>query len=470
MRNGLSCLLLATALTGCSLAPEYRQPSLQVPPAYPGPAEGSRLADDIGWQDYFGDPRLRAYMEAALTNNRDLVASLARIAEARAQYRIQDAGRLPQIDLLGDATRNRTPGGVAGAASGAPGGAPPITYNLYRVDAGVSAFELDLWGRVRNLSEAGRANYLASVEGARAFRLSLISNVAAAYLQVRAGEEQIALAQRTMESRQEGVKIAKVRMDAGVTSSVDYDQAVTLLTQAQTELAEVQRTTAQTENLLMVLVGGPVAEPLPPPRGIEDQGQFVDIKPGLPSDLLTKRPDILQAEQQLRAANANIGAARAAFFPTIALTGSYGSASSALGDLFKGPNQSWSFGGILNLPIFDAGRRKAELDVAKAQRDQVVAAYQKAVQTAFREVADALIGRQRYREQIAAQLRAVQAQRRLAETARLRYHNGIALYLEVLDAERNLFASEQQLLRLRSLELQNAVALYVALGGGLRDS
>ena len=470
MRKQLIGLLASAALAGCSFAPAYRQPSLPVAPAYAEPEGGSRLATDIAWRDYFGDPRLRTYLDAALTNNRDLAASLARIAEARAQYRIQDASRLPHIDLSGSATRTRTPLDIAtGGQSDPAAGTNPssITGNVYQAGVGVSAFELDLWGRVRNLSDAARANYLASIEGARAFRLSLISSVAATYFQLRAGEEQIALAERTLASRQEGVEIARLRMDAGVTSSADYDQSVTLLTQARTDLAQVQRTTAQTENLLTVLIGGPLVAPPPAPRAIDDQGLFTAIDPGLPSALLINRPDILQAEQQLRATNANIGAARAAFFPSISLTGNYGFASTELSDLFKGSTQSWSFGGMLNLPIFDFGRRSAELGVAKAQRDQAVAGYQKAVQTAFREVSDALVGRRRLHEQIAAQIDAVAAQTRLAETARLRYDNGIALYLEVLDAERNLFASEQQLLQLRSAELQNAVSLYTALGGGL---
>jgi len=327
-------------------------------------------------------------------------------------------------------------------------------------------FELDLWGRVRNLAEADRQRYLASVEGARAFRLSLIAQVAAAYFDIRASEERTILAERSLEGRREGVRIALLRLDAGVTSTVDHDQAVLLLTQAQTELADIRRTMEQARNLLDVLVGGPVTGPLPPEAPLANQVRTID--PGLPSDLLASRPDILQAEHGLRAANADIGAARAAFFPSISLTGSFGFASTALGDLFKDRNQAWSYGGALGLPIFDWGRRSAQLKLSKAQADELVAAYQRAVQGAFQQVADGLIGRQRYAEQIVAQTRTVEAQRRLARTARLRYDNGIAIYLEVLDAERNLFSAGQQLLQLRAVELQNAVGLYTALGGGQR--
>jgi multidrug efflux system outer membrane protein len=412
----------------------------------------------------FGDPRLKAYIAAALANNQDLAAATARIEQARAQFRIRQSQRLPQLDGNASGTRTRAPLGSLGLGDALGNGS--VTYDQYAVQVAVSAFELDFWGRVRNLSEVARRQYLGTIEAQRAFRLSLISDVAATYYGIRAGEEGIDLAERTLVSRKQGLDIAKLRLDAGVTSSVDYDQAAALLTQAQTELAELQRTTEQQRNQLLVLIGGPVSRSLPDGHPIGDAGQFEALDPGLPSALLESRPDILQAEQQLRAANANIGAARAAFFPTISLTAAFGFVSPQLDGLLKGANQNWSFGGSAALPIFDWGKRKADLDVAKAQRDELVATYQRTVQNAFREVSDALVGRQRYREQIIAQERAVAAQRRLAETAMLRYENGIAIYLEVLDAQRNLFAAEQQLIRLRATELQNGVSLYIALGGG----
>ncbi|RYY24505.1 MAG: efflux transporter outer membrane subunit [Sphingomonadales bacterium] len=459
MRKHFVCLA-SIGLAGCSVSQPYTQPIAPIGAAYPyAEGEGSRTAATIGWQEFFGDPRLKVYIATALENNRDLAASVARIAAARAQYRIQNAQRLPQLDLGGGAARSRVP-----LATG--GGAGAFTGNQFDVSASVSAFELDFWGRVRNLSEAARANYLGTVEASRAFRLSLIADVASTYLSMRAGEERIALARRSLTSRQEGLEIAKLRLDAGVTSTIDYDQSLSLVTQAETTLAEIERTTAQTNNQLLVLIGGPIADALPAPRAIDDQGQFASLDPGLPSELLISRPDIREAEQALRAADANIGAARAAFFPTISLTGAFGFASAALGDLFKGASQSWSFGGGLGLPVFDGGRRSADLARTKALREEAVAKYQKAVQVAFREVSDGLAGRKFYADQIAAQVRAVAAQRRLAETARLRYDNGITIYLEVLDAERNLFDAEQQLTALRSVALQNDVSLYVALGGG----
>ena len=456
----LGALAALAALSGCNLAPHYERPQTQVPAAFTAPpqANGTAQASSIGWDAFFGDPQLQAYLRSALTNNADLAVAAARIEQARAQFRIQEAQRLPEIS------------GQAGAARGRgvqPGiGADPVTTNQYTVQAGVSAFELDLWGRVRNLSEAGRRQYLATVEGREAFRLTLIGNVASVYYAIRSGEEGIALAQRTVASRRQGLDIARLRLDAGVTSSIDHDQAAVLLTQAQTELAELRRTTEQQRNQLRVLIGGPDPEALPQPRPINDAGQFAALDPGLPSALLEARPDIRQAEQQLLAANANIGAARAAFFPAISLTGAFGFVSTQLSSLFGASANNWSVGAGAALPIFDWGRRKAQLRLSEAQRDELIANYRKAVQTGFREVSDGLVGRQRYREQIEAQEQAVAAQRRLAETATLRYDNGIAIYLEVLDAQRNLFAAEQSLLRLRAAELQNGVSLYVALGGG----
>lgn len=470
-----AALALTSALTACNLAPQYRQPIVPVSATYPEAVAGTRTAAEIGWREFFGDEQLKAYIAAALINNRDLAQAVARVEQARAQYRIQDAQRLPALDATAGAARTRVPLNSLGFGNAIPGAGDAenptsITYNQFSVGARVSSFELDFWGRVRNLTEAQRRQYLATVEAERAFRLSLVGQVAATYLQIRAAEEQIALAERTVASRKEGLGIAKRRMDAGVTSSVDYDQAAVLLTQAETQLAELRRTVAQSQNLLTVLVGGPITAPLPAGRRLGDQGQFAAIEPGLPAALLVNRPDVLQAEQQLRAANANIGAARAAFLPSISLTGLAGFVSPALSSLIDGNSTQYQVQGAALLPIFDWGRRNAQLKLSRAQADELTAAYQRTVQGAFREVADALVARRRYAEQIEAQTRAVDAQRRLARTARLRYGNGIAIYLEVLDAERNLFLAEQQLLTLRSAALQNDVTLYVALGGGLRET
>lgn len=468
MRKALCCLVLMTA--GCNFAPHYRQPAVSVPPyrsaEWPA-ATGASQASEMAWRDFFQDPHLQALIASALERNRDLAQSYARIDQARAKFRIQQTQRLPQLDADASGTRSRQPASAAGTGGAIPGGgqqAQAFEFTQYSASVGVSAFELDLWGRVRNLAEAERQRYLASVEGARAFRLSLIAQVASTYFDIRAGEERIALAERTLEGRKEGVRIAELRLNAGVTSTVDHDQSVLLLTQAQTELADIQRTTEQARNLLGVLVGGPLQADLP--EGIGLDRQLRPIATGLPSALLENRPDIIQAEHELRAANADIGAAKAAFFPAISLTGSFGFASGALGELFKTQNRSWSFGSSLSLPIFDWGARSSQLKLSRAQADELVAAYQRAVQGAFQEVNDGLVGRQRYSEQIEAQRRTVEAQQRLARTARMRYDNGISIYLEVLDAERNLFSANQQLIMLQATELQNAVTLYTALGGG----
>ena len=461
------------ALSGCNFAPAYRQPVAPVSatyPATPSPAYSQGLlATDLGWNDYFLDSRLRSLIGTALERNRDLAQAVARIAQARAQYRIQDSQRVPTIEANGGANRSVQPLnalGVPGAAGG--GDTSSIDFTQYSADVGVASFELDLWGRLRNLAQAEREAWLASIEGERTARLTLIGQVAATYFDILTGEDRIALAERTLAGRREGVRIAQKRLDAGVTSTVDFDQSMLLLTQAQTELAEIKRTTAQSRNLLDVLIGGPSSTVLPAARPVLRPSQVRDIAPGLPSSLLTLRPDILEAEHNLRAANANIGAARAAFFPTISLTGAYGFLSPTLGNLFKGSSEAFNYGGTLNLPIFDWGRRTAQVRLNRAQADELVAAYQRTVQGAFQEVADALVARQHYAEQIAAQTRTVEAQRRLARTARLRYDNGIAIYLEVLDAERNLFSAEQSLLQLRATDLQNSVSLYTALGGGVR--
>lgn len=458
--------LLATAtLGGCSLAPTYVQPTPPVATTFPlsEPVTDGRPAVQVSWRDFFVDPRLEIVIGKALANNRDLAVSVAQVEQARAQYRIQRSAQLPNVDLGASGGRARQPVGVTGTGVA-------ITADSYDLDLGISAFELDFWGRVRNLSEAARYSYLASVEGQRAFRLSLIRQVAIAYMTLRENEERIALAQRTLESRREGLEIARLRLEAGVTSSADYDQSVSLLTDAQTQLAELRRTEAIAVNLLTVLVGGPVdTATLPPPLPLARQQMFDRLDAGLPSDLLVNRPDIMQAEAQLRAANANIGAARAAFFPRISLTGAAGFASRELGSLVGDDGQAWNYGAGATLPILDWGARRGQLDSARAQRDIAAATYQRTIQAAFQDVADALAGRRYIADQIVAQERAVAAQERLAETARLRYANGIAIYLEVLDAERNLFSAQQSLLQLRGANLRNQVVLYAALGGGQTD-
>lgn len=454
-------LLSALLVSACQMAPKHERPALSTAPAYPlspDPADGTR-AETIGWRDFFADPALRTLIDTALERNRDLAVSIARIEEARGLYRIQRADRLPTLAASGDATRSRGP--VTTST-----GVAVAEQDRFSVGVGVSAFELDFWGRVRNLSEAARAQYLSTVQAERAFRLSLVRDVATTWFALRETEERITLAEATVKSREDGVRIAQRRLDAGVTSALDFRQAESLLTQAETELAGLRLSRSRNANFLAVLVGGPLPEteaPLP----LGEQDGFPRLAAGLPSDLLTLRPDILAAEETLRAARANIGAARAAFFPTISLTGTLGFASGELDSLFDNGSFNWSVGPALNLPIFDFGRRKGNLTVAEAREDIAVAQYEQTVQLAFREVADALAGRRFLAEQMLAQLRATEAQRHIAQLARTRYREGVVGYLEVLDAERNLFDAEQALITANRAVLDNRVALYVALGGGL---
>jgi multidrug efflux system outer membrane protein len=439
---------------------------MPVPRAYPAEygqdaALGTRAAA-IGWRDFIQDPRLGALVAAALTHNRDLEIAVAQVEEARGVYRIQNAERLPTVVAVADAARSR--GGVTGA-TGAQAGA--VTVDRYSIGVAVSAFELDFWGRVRSLSESARSQFLSTVQSQRAFRLSLIREVAATYLASAEAAERIRLAEATVGSRREGARIARVRFDAGITSELDYRQAESLLTQAETELAGLRLTRAQAENALAVLVGGPVTGPLPEALPLAQQVGPLTLGAGLPSELLEARPDVIAAEEQLRAARADIGAARAAFFPSISLTGTVGYASAELSNLVGPGTRTWSVGPSLNVPVLNLGRTRGNLKVANARQTIAVASYERTIQTAFREVSDALAGRRYLADQVDAQQRGTAAQRRIAELARIRYDEGVVNFIEVLDAERNLFAAEQAMLQLRRAEVENLITLYIALGGGV---
>lgn len=463
-------LLLAgvLALSGCRVTPRHVVPPLPTPDSWPASdssvSAGTR-AIAIGWREFFPDPRLDALVAAALERNRDLAVAVAQVEEARGFYRIERAARLPAPEVGADAIRTRT----SAAASGVPG-AGSVTIDRFAVDVGVSAFELDFWGRVRNLSEASRAQFLATVQAQRAFRLSLIREVASAYLASLEASEGTRLAQATVESRREAVRIARVRMDAGLTSALDYYQAESLLAQAEAAVAAQQLSLARQASRLQVLVGGPVDRPLPDGLPLARQASPVTLSAGLPSELLLYRPDVIAAEERLRAAEANVGAARAAFFPSISLTGSLGFASVDLGSLFGSDGLTWRVGPSATLPILNRGRLRGNAAVAGAREDIAIANYEGTIQDAFREVSDALAGRRHLADQVAAQVRVTQAQREIRGLAQTRYREGVVRYIEVLDAERSLFAAEQQLLQLRRAEAENLVALYVALGGGVIET
>ncbi|PYP79846.1 MAG: RND transporter [Gemmatimonadetes bacterium] len=450
----------------CHFAPPHVQRPLPTPAVYDpmnGPATGTRPMN-LGWRDFFPDPRLDALIEAALAHNRDLAVSVARIEQARGFYRIQNADRYPAPVVAAGASRSHNGRIAAGAAA-----AGDVTIDRASINVAVNQFELDFWGRVRDLTASARAEYLATIQAQRAFRLSLIQDVASTYLASIETAEQIRLAERTAQSRREGVRIAQVRQRAGLTSALDLHQAESLLAQAEASLAGLQLTQVQVNNQLLLLVGGPVAGPLPAPLPLTQQTAATALVAGLPSELLLARPDVLAAEERLRSAEASIGAARAAFFPSISLTGIFGFASSALNTLVGNDGLTWSFAPTLVTPIFNRGRLRGNATVARAQGEIAVAEYERTIQVAFQEVSNALAGRAYLAEEVAAQERGTIAQRQIAALAQTRYLEGVVSYLEVLDAERNLFASEQELLRLRRANVENLVALYVALGGGTAE-
>lgn len=457
------CLLTAGLMAGCTLAPRYERPEAPVAASFPADATGTaRKANDLGWREFFTDPRLQALIASALDNNRDLRTAALRIEEARALYNIQSADLLPNLNGVVSNSNARI------AASQSPAVVSSVTRS-YQVGLSLASFELDFFGRVRSLNDAALAQYLATEEARKAAQISLIAEVAKAYLAERAFDEQYALAKKTLEGREEAFRLAKQRFDVGASSALDLRLNETLVGSARVALATLARQRAQAANALALLVGKPLSE-LPAAQPLESQGILPELPAGLPSDLLTQRPDIRAAEQRLLAANANIGAARAAFFPRISLTAGLGTASNTLSGLFDAGSRTWSFVPQLALPIFDGGRNSGNLDLANVRKNIAVSDYEKSIQVAFREVADALVARGTLNEQLDAQRAVTSAQAERLKLADLRFRNGVANSLEVLDAQRELFSAEQTLVQTRLLRLTNAIDLYRALGGGLLEN
>ena len=443
------------------MAPPDATLALPVANHYPGSAsiaaDGVRAAQ-VGWQDHFADPRLQGLIAQALQNNRDLRIAALRVQEAAAAYGIQRADRYPTVGLGADASRGRVPGDLN--ASG-----QPVTASQYQVGLGTSTWELDFWGRVRSLQDAALQNYLATDEARKAVELALVAQVADGYLLLRELDERVVLARRSIASREESFRIFSRRHEVGAISRLELTQVQTLLAQARLLGAQLEQARAAQAHALTRLVGSSI-DPTLMPSSFDDTAVMQMLQPGLPSDLLVDRPDIIAAEHRLRATNANIGAARAAFFPRITLTGSVGTASAQLDGLFEGASRAWAFAPSLSIPIFDAGRNRAGLQLAQVRRDLAVAEYDKAVQNAFRDVSDALSAQQWLAEQLRIQQDSLAAQTERARLATLRYDNGAAAFLEVLDAQRDLLASEQQLVQTRRALLSARVGLYTALGGG----
>ncbi|VCU72542.1 Outer membrane protein OprM precursor [Pigmentiphaga humi] len=467
MSKTLMAAAIAALLGGCSLMPEYERPAAPVEADFSAhgaaAASGQQLAADIGWRQFFGDPRLQRLVDVALENNRDLRVAVLNIEIARAQYGVTRADQFPTLSGNANGTRQRTPADLSYSGRAAVG-------STYQVNLGVTAYELDLFGRVRSLSAAALNQYLATEESRRSTQISLIAQLANAYLNERASDELLALAERTLKTRQESYDLIKLRYDAGAASGLEFQQAESLIQSARAEHAVAERSKAQATNAIVLLIGQPLPAGLPPPRPLHEQSLMTDVPVGLSSQLIERRPDVRAAEQQLRSANANIGAARAAFFPRISLTGSFGTASSQLSGLFDSGSHAWSFAPQISLPLFDAGRNRANLDLAEARKNVAVANYEKSIQTAFREVADALDAKGSYDMQIQAQQALVEASQRSFELSDMRYRNGVESYLTLLDAQRSLFTAEQGLLQARTQRLNNLVALYKSLGGGWEEN
>lgn len=419
---------------------------------------------DIGWRDFFVDPRLEELIARSLDNNRDLRVAVLNVERARAQYRIQRADRLPSLGVGAEMVRTGGDSPIGGAAAG--GGSVTETYSA---SLGIAEFELDLFGRVRNLSQAALQQYFATEEAQRSTQLALIAEVANTWLTLAADQELLRIAHATFASQQASYELTEQRFEFGAVSALDVSQARTIVETARSDVARFAGQVAQDTNALTLLVGSPVTPDLLPESFFTQVSGLNALPAGLPSDVLLRRPDVMAAEHQLLGANANIGAARAAFFPSISLTGSVGSASTELSGLFGGGTSIWSFAPRINLPIFQGGRLRAALGVATADRDIALAQYEQSIQIGFREVADALALSKTLADQLAAQQALLAAATRAHELSQARYDAGQDSYLILLDAQRTLYAAQQGVVGTRLAEQANRVTLYKVLGGGWNE-
>ena len=457
MKTSRLLLLSAALFTSCNLEPSLQKPGVEVVPvSFSGHGGGSASAT-LDWKSFFTDPRLKKLVGAALENNRDLRVAALNVEQARAQYGISRSALFPTIDLSATGSRQRTPGSTVT-------GGTAVESRNYDVSVGLVSYELDLFGRVRSLNRAALESYFASDAARVGVQISLVAEIASQYFTERALLEQIELSESTLGAVSQTYDLTRKRLDAGDVSELDARSVEIQVQTAKANLATYHQLLSTTRNALVFLTGSSLPDNLPG-RSLE-QGLVADLKAGMPSDLLTRRPDILEAEHNLRAANANIGAARAAFFPRITLTGGAGTASRSLGDLFQSGSSAWSFAPQVSVPIFDGGYNKANLEVAEARKQIGVAQYEKSIQTAFREVSDGLAARSGLNERIKAYEGLVEAQQRRFDLADTRYKQGVDSYFEVLDAHQDLYAARQILIDLRLARLTNAVGLYKALGGG----
>jgi multidrug efflux system outer membrane protein len=495
MKRILTAWLAAAALSACTLMPHYQRPQSPVsdrwpadagapmtaasaagPGVTPGAAQPGVSADQIGWRDFFTDPRLARLIEIALDNNRNLRIAVLNVSASEAQFRIQRGNLFPAISATGSGVLEKLPangalplGGVGGSGGSSlvPSGTGATTFRYYSAGIGFTNYELDLFGRQRSLTTAAFEQYLAQSETRRSTQISLVAEVASDYLAVLADEALVNLTAETLQSQLESYQLTRAMYDRETTTLLSLRQVESSVESARASLAQYQRQRAQDTHALTLVLGREVPTDLLPASGdIYAEGWLAEVPAGLPSDLLTHRPDLLSAEHALRSANANIGAARAAFLPSIQLTGSGGTASGRLGDLFGRGTSTWSFAPTITLPIFAGGQNVANLDLARIEKNVAVAQYELAIQTAFREVSDGLSARGTYLQQRSAQEALVAADADAYRLAEMRFRSGVDSYLATLDAQRSLYAAQQGLVAVRQAELANRVTLYKALGGG----
>ncbi|MCP3101508.1 efflux transporter outer membrane subunit [Myxococcus sp. K15C18031901] len=464
VRRSLVAWASAALLAGCTLAPKYQRPDAPVAPGYPGAGDSTKQPSvaDLGWRDVFGDERLRQLVSLALENNRSLRIAALNVERARAQYRISRADLFPSLNATAGASFQRLPGFQSPTGQ-------PLDIEAYSVGLGITAYELDFFGRVRSLKDQALEQYLALGEAQRSAHLSLVAEVAQAYLTQRALEEQLALARQTLETVEASFDITRRSHELGRASELDLRTAETQVLAGRFALELYLRQKAQADNALVLLVGQSLPEGLPEPMSLSQQPLLAELPAGLPSDLLERRPDILAAEHQLKAANANIGAARAAFFPSITLTATGGTTSTELSGLFGSGTGVWSFLPQLNLPLFAGGRLEANLDMAEVSKSIEVARYEQTIQVAFREVADALVARASFEAQLQTQTQRVETETRRYQLSEQRYRAGMDSYVTLLSAQRDLYGAQQTLIDARLARLTNLVSLYKALGGGWRE-
>ena len=456
LRKLIAAALIALFAAGCAVGPDYVRPPVDAPAAWRVSDQSARDLANAAWWEQFGDPVLNELIGVALRENKDLMIASARVEEYAGRYGFVRSELFPQVGAGYDASRQRTnASGISGVGQ--------TTYNSYSATLN-AGWEIDIWGRIRRQTEAARAQLLASEESRRAVIMSLVASTAGAYINLRDLERQLEIAQATAKSRGESYEIFKLRYEGGIISLLELSQNQSQYEEALATVPVIEKSIAQQENGLNVLLG---RNPGPIPRGKTiDALALPAIPAGLPSSLLERRPDLLAAEQQLIAANALIGAAKAQYFPTISLTGLLGYGSTSLGNLFDSQSKAWQYGGGIAMPIFTAGAIAGQVQAAEAVQQQALFSYQKAIQQSFREVNDALTDQDRTREQLQAQKRQVAALKEYAEMARLRYENGYTSFIEVLDAERSLFNAQLQYTQSQQVQFQAMINLYKAMGGG----